>query len=299
MKNNQIIMKQSLILILFLSINSLHSQVLISNSSGVPDSTAMLEVKSTEKGFLPPRMTATQRDAIVNPTPGLIVYCSDCLEMQMFNDTAWTNMIGLPPSDPPPIPTITIGTQTWMANTLDVGTMITGATNMTNNSILEKYCYDDLPANCVTYGALYQWDEMMQYVTTAGTQGVCPTGFHLPTDDEWKTLEMELGMSQAQADGTGFRGTDQGSQLAGNEPLWTNGSLDQDANFGTSGFAALPGGFRNISGLFGHQSLIAYFWSSSESGGSAWVRPLDFTNPKVFRGVISKSNGFPVRCVQD
>jgi hypothetical protein len=92
-------------LIIFLCplfVNTLNSQVLVSNTTGVPDSTAMLEVKSTTKGFLPPRVTEAQRDAIINPTAGLIIYCSDCLEMQMYNDTAWTNMIGLPVSSPPP-----------------------------------------------------------------------------------------------------------------------------------------------------------------------------------------------------
>ena len=112
----------------------------------------MLEVKSTGKGFLPPRMTKDQRDLIVNPTAGLIIYCSDYLEMQMYNDTAWTNIIGLPPTDLS-TPTITIGIQTWMAYNLDVGTMITGETNMTNNSIIEKYCYGNDPANCTTNGA--------------------------------------------------------------------------------------------------------------------------------------------------
>tara|TARA_R110000737_G_scaffold352539_2_gene398963 strand:- start:1028 stop:1801 length:774 start_codon:yes stop_codon:yes gene_type:complete len=257
----------------------------------------MLDLVSTNKGLLPPRMTAAQRDSINNPTAGLMIYCIDCLEMQMFNDTAWTNMIGLPPSVP--IPTITIGSQTWMANNLDVGTMINGTTTMTNNNILEKYCYNDDPANCTTYGALYQWDEMMQYVTTAVTQGVCPTGFHLPTDDEWKTLEMHLGMTQAQADATGYRGTDQGSQLAGNEPLWENGNLDQNAAFGMSGFAVLPGGYRITSGSFSIQSLNADFWSSSESGGSAWDRYLDYDDPRVNRGDYSKLYGFSVRCVQD
>ena len=218
--------------------------------------------------------------------------------MQMFNGTAWTNMIGLPYSAPP-IATITIGTQAWMAANLDVGTMITGTTTMTNNSVLEKYCYDDDPANCATYGALYQWDEMMQYVTTAGTQGVCPTGFHLPTDDEWKNLEMHLGMTQAQADATGIRGTDQGSQLAGNEPLWTNGLLDQNGAFGSSGFTALPGGYRNTSGSFYSQSIGAFYWSSSESGGNAWYRSLFSDSPKVNRFDDSKSFGFSVRCVQD
>jgi hypothetical protein len=195
-------MKHILILIMFFSIYSLNAQVLISNTTGVPDSSAMLEVKSTDKGLLPPRMTASQRDAIVNPEPGLMLYCIDCFEMQMFNDTAWTNMIGLPPSQPIPIPTVTIGNQVWMTENLDVGTMITGVTDMTDNGILEKYCYDDDPANCAIYGGLYQWDEMMQYVNTGGVQGICPVGFHLPTDIEWQTLELHLGMSQSQVQAT-------------------------------------------------------------------------------------------------
>jgi uncharacterized protein (TIGR02145 family) len=198
--------------------------------------------------------------------------------------------------------TVTIGTQTWMAENLNFGTMINSTTstdNQTDNDIIEKYCYSNDGANCTTYGGLYQWDEMMQYVTTEGTQGVCPTGWHLPTDAEWETLEIELGMTQSQADGIGYRGTDQGSQLAGNEPLWTNGNLDQNGAFGSSGFTGLPGGFRGTSGSFFDQSLYANFWSSSESGGSAWVRDLNYTSPKVNRDDYSKSYGSSVRCVQD
>jgi uncharacterized protein (TIGR02145 family) len=198
--------------------------------------------------------------------------------------------------------TVTIGTQTWMAENLNFGTMINSTTstdNQTDNDIIEKYCYSNDGANCTTYGGLYQWDEMMQYVTTEGTQGVCPTGWHLPTDTEWKTLEMELGMTQSQADGTGNRGTDQGSQLAGNEPLWTNGNLDQNGAFGSSGFTALPGGYRYTLGSFNSQSSTATFWSSSESGGPAWYRDLIYYSPRVYREDISKSDGFSVRCVQD
>jgi uncharacterized protein (TIGR02145 family) len=198
--------------------------------------------------------------------------------------------------------TVTIGTQTWMAENLNFGTMInstTDADNQTDNGIIEKYCYSNDGANCTTYGGLYQWDEMMQYVTTEGTQGVCPTGWHLPTDAEWKTLEIALGMTQSEADGTGFRGTDQGSQLAGNEPLWTNESLDQNGAFGSSGFAALPAGYRFTSGSFALQSDVAYFWSSGESGGNAWSRSLDHYDPRVVRSANSMSFGFSVRCVQD
>ncbi len=87
------------------------------------------------------------------------------------------------------------------------------ATRFGFNGIIEKYCYDDNTSNCDTYGGLYQWEEMMQYVTTPGAQGICPDGWHLPTDEEFKTMEMALGMSQSEADNTGWRGTDEGSKL--------------------------------------------------------------------------------------
>ncbi len=195
--------------------------------------------------------------------------------------------------------TIKIGSQIWMAENLNVGTMINGSSSMIDNGTIEKYCYDDITANCDIYGGLYQWNEMMQYTTTESIQGICPTGWHLPSDDEIKTLEMTLGMTQAEADMTGYRGTDQGSQLGGNEPLWTDGSLDENATFGSSGFTGLPGGYRHPSGSFANQSYYAYYWSSSESGGSAWNRDLYYLIPKVLRLGSPKSYGFSVRCVQD
>lgn len=192
------------------------------------------------------------------------------------------------------------GSQCWMTENLNVGTMITGAPDMSNNFVLEKYCYNDNLSNCIIYGGLYQWDEMMQYQPPSEVnKGVCPTNWHLPTDDEWKTLEMHLGMSQAEADMNFARGTDQGSQLAGNEPLWTNGNLDQNAAFGSSGFAALPGGYRFPGGSFDDQSLIARFGSSSELNSTAWSRYLYSNSPKVVRPAESKSYGISVRCVQD
>ena len=141
----------------------------------------------------------------------------------------------------------------------------------------------------------------MQYTTVDSSQGICPTGWHLPSDDEIKTMEMTLGMTQAEADMISDRGTDQGSQLAGNELLWANGSLDANAAFGSSGFAALPGGSSNILGGTSFSSYYhALIWSSSESGVNAWYRRLFFNNPKVYRSDdYGKSASFSVRCVQD
>jgi uncharacterized protein (TIGR02145 family) len=80
--------------------------------------------------------------------------------------------------------TVAIGNQCWLKENLDVGTQINGSLEQTNNSLIEKYCYGDLAANCTTYGGLYQWNEAMQYVTTPGTQGICPIGWHLPTQTD-------------------------------------------------------------------------------------------------------------------
>src|SRR5680860_1181216 len=109
---------------------------------------------------------------------------------------------------------LAVGTQVWAKANLNVGTMVTGVTAQTNNATLEKYCYSDTESNCTTYGGFYQWDEAMQYVTTQGAQGICPAGSHIPSDNDWKILEMQLGMTQAQADATGWRGTDQGTPVS-------------------------------------------------------------------------------------
>jgi len=88
---------------------------------------------------------------------------------------------------------IPIGSQCWFKENLNVGLRIIASQSQTNNSIIEKYCYDNLDSNCDIYGGLYQWDEMMQYITTQGVQGICPTGWHLPTDAEFTTLTTYCG----------------------------------------------------------------------------------------------------------
>lgn len=88
--------------------------------------------------------------------------------------------------------TVQIGNQLWMDENLNYGTQINGSQNQLNNEIVEKYCYGNNELNCNTYGGLYQWDEMMQYVTKEGAQGICPKGWHLPSDEEWSTLTNYL-----------------------------------------------------------------------------------------------------------
>ena len=273
------------ILIVLLASCNLNAQVGINDDGSAPEASAVLDLKSSNKGFLPPRMIEVKRNEIINPTAGLIIYCIDCVEMQMFNGNVWTNMIG--GFTTPGISAISIGEQQWMASNLNVGTMITGATNMTNNGIYEKYCYDDLEVNCDLYGAVYQWDEMMQYDSIESTQGLCPLGWHLPSNSEWATLISFLDIPNT------------GSKMAQNEPLWTDGNLDQSLDFGSSSFGALPGGFRSTIGLFEDQSLGAYFWVSNDSSSNGWRRGLNYTSTSVGNGIYDKSFGFSVRCIAD
>ena len=194
-----------------------------------------------------------------------------------------------------------------MAENLNVGSRIDGNVNQTSgpdnkNASVQKYCYANDPANCTTYGGLYQWDEMMAYNTSVSTngpgpQGICPTGWHIPTDNEWKCLEMNLGMLQSEADKTGTRGTDEGGKLKSTSALW--GAPNTGAT-NSSGFSALPGGYRYTNGSFNSVGLNGYWWSATEFSGSvAWSRYLLSSYPAVYRFNYGKANGYSVRCIKD
>jgi uncharacterized protein (TIGR02145 family) len=194
--------------------------------------------------------------------------------------------------------TVLIGTQCWMAENLNIGTMLTGSGNQTDNDTIEKYCYNDSTSNCDTYGGLYQWDEIMGYDTTEGIQGICPTGWHLPTDAEWKTMEMALGMSQSEADKSSWRGTDEGGKMK--ETGTTHWASTNKGATNTSGFTALPGGYW----YNGSHNLTnsANLWSSSEynyNSSEGRFRSLSFDEARVNRSHYEKTFGSSVRCLRD
>ena len=180
-----------------------------------------------------------------------------------------------------------------MAENLNIGIMIDG--DQVDNSTIEKYCYDNDTIYCNAYGGLYQWDEMMQYVTTAGIQGICPNGWHIPTDAEWKTMEMHLGMTQTQADDEFTRGTDEGDKMKSISGWYDNGN-----GTNSSGFNALPGGYRNSNGSFNYPGDYGGWWSSTEySSSNAWGRLLYCGYGRVGRGNYDKAGGFSVRCLKN
>jgi uncharacterized protein (TIGR02145 family) len=183
--------------------------------------------------------------------------------------------------------TVQIGTQCWMRQNLNIGDRIVGSSNQANNGIIEKYCYNNSESNCDVYGGLYQWDEMMQYYTTPGTQGICPSNWHLPTDAEWTAITTYLG----------------GESVAGRKMKEAGTIHWLSPNTGannSSGFTGLPAGGRYSTGSFYYLGTNANLWSSTEySGSNAWYRSLYYGDIIVYRFDDPKVSGFSVRCLKD
>ncbi|MGB1099778.1 MAG: fibrobacter succinogenes major paralogous domain-containing protein [Flavobacteriales bacterium] len=138
------------------------------------------------------------------------------------------------------------------------------------------------------YGRLYNW------YAVDDARGLCPSGWHVPTDGEWMTLEMALGMSEADANDTGSRGTDQGTQMK-TDYGWYDGGNGTNS----SGFSGLPGGYRYGNGYFGNVGDLGSWWSSSPNGSFAWYRILFNDYEGVYRNNYIPQYGFSVRCVRD
>jgi uncharacterized protein (TIGR02145 family) len=182
---------------------------------------------------------------------------------------------------------VQIGTQCWMAQNLNIGTLLPGTSSQTNNGIIEKYCYEDTELNCEVYGGLYQWNEMMEYFTTQGIQGICPTGWHLPTNAEWTVLTNYLG----------------GEGVAGGKMKETGTTHWKSPNTGStnsSGFTALPDGYRSTGGIFSYKSIYGYFWTSTAYfSADAIIRLMSYNNAFTNSNYYTKSYGFSVRCLKN
>jgi len=208
--------------------------------------------------------------------------------------------------------TVVIGTQTWMTENLKTthfpdGTeipLVESTSAWDALSTTDKaYCwYDNSTSYGDTYGALYTWAAAIHGAESSdtnpsGIQGVCPDGWHLPSDGEWKQLEMFLGMSPSEADNTSWRGTDEGGKLKETGTTHWYGPNTGATN--ESGFTALPGGER-YNGSFQNIGLRTALWTATETEGSfAWWRSLVQDNSQVFRSSHYKNDGSSIRCVRD
>jgi uncharacterized protein (TIGR02145 family) len=198
--------------------------------------------------------------------------------------------------------TVKIGNQWWMAENLKVthyrnGDVIPNVTDDTewSNLTTGAYCeYDSNNSNIETYGCLYNW------YAIDDNRNIAPAGWHIPTDQEWKELEIYMGISQSVADSEGLRGANEASKLAGNANLWLPGNLTNDAEFGTSSFNALPGGLCLFNGFCGHMRRTGSFWSSTEyDSNNAWCRTISYNCSEIERYYYSRQDGFSVRCIRD
>jgi uncharacterized protein (TIGR02145 family) len=186
--------------------------------------------------------------------------------------------------------TLTIGTQTWMAENLKTtkyrnGDLIKTTSPATKDIRYEispqyQWAYDGKESNVAAYGRLYTW-----YVVT-DSRGVCPIGWHVPTDVEWSTLTIFLGGEIVAY-----------SKLKeADEIHW----IKYDSGTNETGFTALPGGLRNSRGPFDDIGSSGCWWSSTENGTyDAWYRLMNYNFSSVYRYLYLKRNGFSVRCVKN
>lgn len=195
-----------------------------------------------------------------------------------------------------------VGTQWWMAENLNYstsGSFVPGAKKQSNNDSIEKYCLGDKKVNCDTYGGLYQWAEAIQYFNGASNktfkelsptiriQGVCPTGWHIPTNKEWRAmLEFEGTVDESW----------NGVKLNMNAASWKNPDESYENSFKslTGGTRDYGGGFSDTDGRYG------YWWTTSETNASvSWGYMLNSMEARVHYQRHYKANGLSIRCVKD
>ncbi len=191
--------------------------------------------------------------------------------------------------------TVQIGEQCWLAKNLQTthysdGTTVSGV-------------YTNPESNVSLYGRLYTWDAIMNGASASdnnpsGVQGICPSGWHLPSDSEWKELEMFLGMSQASVDSIGFRGADEGGKLKSTGESHWNAPNAGATN--STGFSAMPAGSYD-EGEFYAAGSITDFWSATNDAIDAYLRVLSYNDMRIRRinGNTNTSFARSVRCIRD
>ena len=192
------------------------------------------------------------------------------------------------------VETVTIGNQVWMKKNLNVGTMG-----------VSKDCYNNLEANCTVYGGLYSWEQLM--ITAEGEQGICPSGFHIPTKAEARELDVFVG-GIIQPDGqTSLSGVGGKALKEVGYSHWTK----MPAAVGTDavGFTMLPAGYK-YGTYYSALKTAGYFWTSTSmyNGEGAWMRVASYYKTNLGEYGVWKKDGttpgavsskLSVRCIKD
>ncbi|HLN21143.1 MAG TPA: fibrobacter succinogenes major paralogous domain-containing protein [Bacteroidales bacterium] len=196
--------------------------------------------------------------------------------------------------------TVLIGNQVWMAENLKTTRLndntpianITNASQWVAQDTVHTPAYSwylNSAANRNVYGGLYNW-------YAVGTNKLCPQGWHVPEDGDFRVLEANLGVPADSLDFWGWRGVGAGTKMKTN--------VGWDGN-NSSGFTALPGGYRMwVNGSFTGLGSLLYFWTASDDAANhkpnnAWYRRLDSHDSRIYNATTYKSGGKSIRCVKD
>lgn len=183
--------------------------------------------------------------------------------------------------------TVTIGTQVWMAENLKTtrysngDPIITTTLNISTEAAPKyQWAYGDDITNVNTYGRLYTW------YTVTDSRKVCPAGWHVPSDVEWESLKLFLG----------------GESMSGAKLKESGTTHWLTPNTGASnetGFTAVPGGYRTLSGSYVSLQMSCYLWSTSDNAPLGWGQSLLYNDNILLRGGFNKPAGVSVRCIRD
>jgi len=210
-------------------------------------------------------------------------------------------------------PAPSCGTQVWNAAAINVGTRINGAPagqNMTAPGGDQKYCLNDVEANCTTYGDLYEWGEAMNYAAGTncdpcgggGVQGICPAGYHMPTDLEWSRYEFCLESTIAPTGSTTLATFQTATGMRGSTTTAGPGAKMKDNvtwnGTNASGFTVLPAKYRHTNSAFSG-SVTANILSATDAGATVWYRYFDSPNNTGRYQMADKFYGLTVRCLQN
>jgi len=378
--------------LIFLVFNnfSIYAQGIAINTTGdLPHASAILDISTTDKGLLIPRMNTAQRDAILNPANALLIQNTDNKCIEAYINGTWECIAKLPCNITTPVagahvrdwssitwnwnavsgalgykynttldlstaidlgnitsytqtglscggvsytvyvwayddcgitspqilttttlntvtdidnnsyPIKLIGTQCWMTKNLNV-------TKAPNGTSISRVCYNGVSSNCTTYGGLYLWATLMNGANSSNSnpsnvQGICPNGWHVPSNEEWKQLEMHLGMSLSTANLTSnWRETDNegGKMKQTGTTYWTSPN-----NYATneSGFNVLPGGYMEQNNPYNINNRAYFSCATQYNTTQFYYRMLDYQYGSIFLSISGNKSlhYMSVRCLKD
>lgn len=280
----------------------------VSQSVGIgtnnPAASARLDVSSTSQGFLPPRMTYAQRNAVSNAVAGLVIYCSDCGskgQLQVFNGASWTDAVGNAPLPPPAnLPSVTICNMVWTNANLSTAFYRNGdpipqvQPDANWNSLTSgAWCwYNNDSLNYSQYGRIYNW------YAVNDPRGLAPVGWHVATVSEWNKMVICIDPT-ADTINAGLQ-----SSTAGGSLKQTGTTLWSTPNTGATnsvGFAALGAGMRDYTSTFKYNLFYGFFWTSNgyNNNTTAYSRDVYYAAAGIETGLYDARNGFSVRLVKD